>query len=52
MRLLADTPVSRPDQGCLGYPAHADAVAEPIDSEATDAPVVRAITGASGRRVL
>jgi predicted KAP-like P-loop ATPase len=46
--LLSDTPVTRRKQDYFGYAAHADAVAEVIDSERTDTPLTIAVTGAWG----
>lgn len=46
--LLADTPITRREGDYFGYAAHADAVAEIIDSERTGTPLTIAVTGAWG----
>ena len=48
LRLLADTPISSREEDYFGYWAHADAVAEIIDSEHTDTPLTIAVTGPWG----
>jgi hypothetical protein len=46
--LLSDTPISAREQDYFGYWAHADAVAEIIDSAKTGTPLTVAVTGAWG----